>query len=93
VTGWWTVPEVLIPAYSSDRERRIYHGNHDCRNRPGNYRPEGLLWLYDDTHDWDECDICQDEFDSSGHTEKYQYALKDADTLDEISLDGEGGSA
>jgi len=84
---------VLIPVYSSDRAERVYHGNHHCRNRPRDYRPEGLLWLYDDVHDWDECDICQGEVDSSGNTEKYQDALKDADTWDDLSLDGEGGSA
>jgi hypothetical protein len=47
----------------------------------------------DDAHDWSECEICKEGIDGGGNTERYQSALKDADSWDDFSLDDGGESA
>jgi hypothetical protein len=87
------VPEALISVYTSARRNRVYHGDHRCPNRPDEWVPKSLLWLADDPHDWRECRICGGKDDNSGTDWSYQEALADADTWDDLSLDGGGESA
>lgn len=83
--------EALIPAYSSDRDSRVYHSDHDCRTRPDKWIMRSLLWLADDAHDWQECEICVDGDQSHDSLDwSHQQALKEADSWDDLSLGGDG---
>jgi hypothetical protein len=87
------VPDVLISVYNSALSERNYHGDYGCPCRPDDFQLKALLWLADDVHDWSECEICKEGIDGGGNTERYQSALKDADSWDDFSLDGGGESA
>jgi len=50
-----------------------------------------LLWLADDAHDWQECEICVDGDQSHDSLDwSHQQALKEADSWDDLSLGGDG---